>query len=231
MVGNIVDLDWYFDITIKGVYALDFIEAMKSLGQRELLITATTTRNRQAYFLSPKGNSNNWREFLKASSALPFLYKQGVKLAPQLNVSTVNQTQAKVDYPQADFYLDGGLAAPLPVRESYRRGARKIVVIRTVNADLHTQSAWLRNLKSWIYESGYCPKIVAYLVQHEHAYQEELTFIDNPPEDVEIIQIFAKDNLQSKQLSSTYMDLQHDYRAGIAAGNAFLQDNKESVLK
>jgi predicted patatin/cPLA2 family phospholipase len=229
--GNIVDLDWYFDKTIKGVFALDFIAATKSLGQRELLITATNSRNRQAYFLSPNGDSNNWRQFLKASSALPFLYKQGVKLAPRLTVSIVNQTEASVDYPQADFYLDGGLAAPLPVREAYRRGARKIVVIRTVNADLHTQSAWVRNLKSWVYESGYCPKIVGYLVQHEHAYQQELTFIDNPPEDVEIIQIFAKGNLQSKLLSSTYMDLQHDYRAGIAAGNTFLQDNKESVLK
>jgi predicted patatin/cPLA2 family phospholipase len=229
--GNIVDLDWYFDKTIKGVFALDFIAATKSLGQRELLITATNSRNRQGYFLSPNGDSNNWRQLLKASSALPFLYKQGVKLAPRLTVSTVNQTEASVDYPQADFYLDGGLAAPLPVREAYRRGARKIVVIRTVNADLHTQSAWVRNLKSWVYESGYCPKIVSYLVQHEHAYQQERTFIDNPPEDVEIIQIFAKDNLQSKQLSSTYMDLQHDYRAGIAAGNTFLQDNKESELK
>lgn len=229
--GNIVDLDWYFDKTIKGVFALDFTAATKSLGQRELLITATNSRNRQGYFLSPNGNSNNWRQLLKASSALPFLYKQGVKLAPGLTVSKVNQTEASVDYPQADFYLDGGLAAPLPVREAYRRGARKIVVIRTVNADLHTQSAWVRNLKSWVYESGYCPKIVGYLVQHEHAYQQELTFIDNPPEDVEIIQIFAKDNLQSKLLSSTYMDLQHDYRAGIAAGNTFLQDNKESVLK
>jgi predicted patatin/cPLA2 family phospholipase len=226
--GNIVDLDWYFDKTIKGVFALDFIAATKSLGQRELLITATNSRNRQGYFLSPDGDSNNWRQLLKASSALPFLYKQGVKLAPRLSVSTVNQTEASDDYPQADFYLDGGLAAPLPVREAYRRGARKIVVIRTVNADTHTQSAWVRNLKSWVYESGYCPKIVGYLVQHEHAYQQELTFIDNPPEDVEIIQIFAKDNLQSKQLSSTYMDLQHDYRAGIAAGNTFLQDKKRA---
>ena len=229
--GNIVDLDWYFDKTIKGVFALDFMAATKSLGQRELLITATNSRNRQGYFLSPNGDSSNWRQLLKASSALPFLYKQGVKLAPRLNVSTVKQTEASVDYPQADFYLDGGLAAPLPVRESYRRGARKIVVIRTVNADLHTPSAWVRNLKSWIYESAYCPRIVSYLVQHEHAYQQELTFIDDPPEDVEVIQIFAKNNLQSKQLSSTYMDLQHDYRAGIAAGNAFLQDNKEGVLK
>jgi predicted patatin/cPLA2 family phospholipase len=55
--------------------------------------------------------------------------------------------------------------------------------------------------------------------------------MDDPPEDVEVIQIFAKNNLQSRQLSSTYMDLQHDYRAGIAAGNAFLQDNKEGVWK
>ncbi len=226
--GNIVDLDWYFDKTIKGVFALDFMAATKSLGQRELLITATNSRNRQGYFLSPNGDSSNWRQLLKASSALPFLYKQGVKLAPRLNVSKVNQTETSVDYPQADFYLDGGLAAPLPVRESYRRGARKIVVIRTVNEDLHTQSAWVRNLKSWVYESGYCPKIVGYLVQHEHAYQQELTFIDNPPEDVEVIQIFAKNNLQSKQLSSTYMDLQHDYRAGIAAGNTFLQDKKRA---
>ncbi len=226
--GNIVDLDWYFDKTIKGVFALDFMAATKSLGQRELLITATNSRNRQGYFLSPNGDSSNWRQLLKASSALPFLYKQGVKLAPRLNVSKVNQTETSVDYPQADFYLDGGLAAPLPVREAYRRGARKIVVIRTVNADTHTQSAWVRNLKSWVYESGYCPKIVGYLVQHEHAYQQELTFIDNPPEDVEVIQIFAKNNLQSKQLSSTYMDLQHDYRAGIAAGNTFLQDKKRA---
>ena len=229
--GNIVDLDWYFDKTIKGVFALDFIAATKSLGQRELLITATNSRNRQGYFLSPKGDSNNWRQFLKASSALPFLYKQGVKLTQRLTGRSANQVEESSDFSQADFYLDGGLAAPLPVREAYRRGARKIVVIRTVNADLHTQSAWVRNLKSWVYESGYCPKIVSYLVQHEHAYQQELTFIDNPPEDVEIIQIFAKGNLQSKLLSSTYMDLQHDYRAGIAAGNTFLQDNKESVLK
>jgi predicted patatin/cPLA2 family phospholipase len=224
--GNVVDLDWYFDKTIQGIFALDFTAATKSLGQRELLITATNSRDRQGYFLSPKGDINNWRQLLKASSALPFLYKQGVKLTLRLNASSANQVEASNDYLQADFYLDGGLAAPLPVREAYRRGARKIIVIRTVNSDPHTQSAWVRNLKSWVYESGYCPKIVGYLVQYEYAYQQELTFIDNPPEDVEIIQIFAKDNLQSKLLNSTYVDLQHDYRSGLTAGNTFLQDNK-----
>jgi predicted patatin/cPLA2 family phospholipase len=221
--GDAVDLDWYFDETIQGSFALDFAAARKSLGQREFLITATNSRDRQGYYLSPNGDNSTWRQLLKASSALPFLYKQGVKIEPRLTVNLANQAQSSVEYPQADFYLDGGLAAPLPVREAYRRGARKIVVIRTVNADIYTQSAWVLKLKSWIYASEYCPKIVGYLVQHEHAYQQEINFIANPPEDVEIIQIFAKDNLQSKLLGSTNMDLQHDYRAGISAGNAFLQ--------
>jgi predicted patatin/cPLA2 family phospholipase len=220
--GNIVDLDWYFDKTIKGRFALDIKAAKRSLGQRELLITATNSRDRKGYFFRPNGDNNYWRQLLKASSALPFLYKEGVKLTPRFTVNSTNQAEARSDYPKTDFYLDGGLAAPLPVRESYRRGARKIVVIRTVNVDLPTESVWVHKLKSSIYVSRYCPKIIEYLVQHEHAYQKELDFIANPPEDVEIIQIFAENNLKSKLLGSTNMDLQHDYRAGIVAGNAFL---------
>lgn len=221
-----MDLDWYFNKTIQGTFALDFAAARESLGKRELLITATNARDRQGYFLSPNGDNNHWRKLLKASSALPFLYKQGVKIALSSTVSSVNQAEASVDRPQADFYLDGGLAAPLPVREAYRRGAREIVLIRTVNADFHAESAWVHKLKLWICASGYCPKTIDYLVQHEQAYQQELAFIDKPPEDLKIIQIFAKDNLQSKLLGSTDADLQHDYRAGIVAGNAFLQNRQ-----
>ncbi|MGK0410395.1 MAG: putative patatin/cPLA2 family phospholipase [Shewanella psychromarinicola] len=224
--GNVVDLDWYFEKTTQGSFALDFTAAAKSLGQRELLITATNSRDRQGYFIRPNGDNDHWRELLKASSALPFLYKQGVKLAPWLITSAANQAEASDDYPQEDFYLDGGLAAPLPVREAYRRGARKIVVIRTVNEDFHAQSAWVHKLKSWICVSGYCPKTIDYLVQHEQAYQQELAFIANPPEDVEIIQIFADDNLQSKLLGSTDVDLRHDYRSGITAGKAFLHNQQ-----
>jgi predicted patatin/cPLA2 family phospholipase len=38
--GNVVDLDWYFDQTTQGRFALDFTTAARSLGPRELLITA-----------------------------------------------------------------------------------------------------------------------------------------------------------------------------------------------
>ncbi|MCU8106298.1 patatin family protein [Shewanella sp. SM101] len=240
--GNVVDLDWYFEQTRQGMFKLDLNAATASLGHRQLLITTTNASDRKGYFLSPSSKSQ-WRELLKASSALPFLYKQGVKLTPWLSDRACNSDKASNNGAanhnasdnsasghgtalsegiDSDFYLDGGLAAPLPVREAYRRGARKIVVIRTVSEDFQAQSAWVHKLKSWLCVSSFCPKTIDYLVQHEQAYQDELDFIANPPEDVEIVQIFAAENLQSKLLGSTDADLRHDYHAGLSAGKQFL---------
>ena len=92
MGKHIVDLDWYFDKTKEVNRAIDFKTAKTSLGERELLITATNARDRKAYYLSPTGEEHQWRELLKASSALPFLYKQGVKLTPWLNAQAANET-------------------------------------------------------------------------------------------------------------------------------------------
>lgn len=223
--GNVVDLDWYFESTTAGSFALDLTAARKSLGQRELLIAATNSRNRQSYYLKPSGDNNYWRQLLKASSALPFLYRDGVKLNSFSSGNSINATESRDKFPQEDFYLDGGLSAPLPVRQAYERGARKIVVIRTVNADVNTQSTWILKLMSWINNSGYCPKSIDYLNQYMKAYQQELSFIDNPPNDVDIIQIFAEGHLHSSLLNSTREDLQHDYNAGINAGTDFLQSH------
>jgi predicted patatin/cPLA2 family phospholipase len=225
---NIIDLDWYFDKTTETNRAIDFNMAKQTLGPRQLLITTTNARDRKPYFLSPTGGSHQWRELLKASSALPFLYKKGVKLTPWLDVNAANQDDNQLLQPQADFYLDGGLAAPLPVREAYERGARIIVLIRTVDRDFQAQSAWVHKLRSWICTSTYCPKTIDYLVQHEQAYQHELAFIANPPADVEIIQIFAAQTLQSKLLGSTDSDLRHDHRLGLNAGKCFVEHYLES---
>lgn len=224
--GNVVDLDWYFESTIEGSFALDFKAARKSLGQRELLIAATNSRNRQSYYLQPNADNNHWRQLLKASSAFPFLYRHGVKLKPFSPVNSMNATEPCDELPQTDFYLDGGLSAPLPVRHAYECGARKIVVIRTVSANSNTQSSWALKLMSWIYDSGYCPQYIDYLNQHMKAYQQELNFIASPPNDAEIVQIFAPDNLHSRLIKSTREDLQHDHNTGIEAGKAFFESHK-----
>ncbi|MGB2707618.1 MAG: DUF6363 domain-containing protein, partial [Pseudoalteromonas nigrifaciens] len=189
-------------------------------------------RDRKPYFLAPTGESKQWRELLKASSALPFLYKQGVKLTPWMNTLAANEAELALEQVQpavADFYLDGGLAAPLPVREAYNRGARKIVVIRTVDINFQVQSAWVNKLRAFVCASGYCPKTIDYLLQHEQAYQEELEFIANPPEDVEIIQIFATEKLHSKLLGSSDNDLRFDHKLGLQAGRAYLAEQNPQI--
>ena len=229
MGKHIVDLDWYFDKTKEVNRAIDFKTAKTSLGERELLITATNARDRKAYYLSPTGEEHQWRELLKASSALPFLYKQGVKLTPWLNAQAANETNS-ITEPQEDFFLDGGLAAPLPVREAYNRGARKIVVIRTVDADFQAQSAWVQKLRSLATAAGYCPKTLDYLIQHEQAYLDELNFMTNPPSDVEIIQIFADETLHSKLLGSTNDDLRKDHKLGVKAGREYLKSQNARIV-
>jgi len=229
MGKHIVDLDWYFDKTKEVNRAIDFKTAKTSLGERELLITATNARDRKAYYLSPTCEEHQWRELLKASSALPFLYKQGVKLTPWLNAQAANET-TQINKAQEDFFLDGGLAAPLPVREAYNRGARKIVVIRTVDADFQAQSAWVQKLRTLATAAGYCPKTLDYLIQHEQAYLDELNFMANPPSDVEIIQIFADETLHSKLLGSTNDDLRKDHKLGVKAGREYLKSQNARIV-
>ncbi|WP_372763215.1 patatin family protein [Pseudoalteromonas sp.] len=226
MGKHIVDLDWYFEKATEANRALDFNAAQQNLAGRELLITATNVRNRKAYFLTPSNDSEHWLALLKASSALPFLYRQGVNLSPW----TASFADKHEHVPrESDFYIDGGLAAPLPVREAYRRGAEKIVVIRTVDSDFATQAAWLEKIRSFVNVSGYFPKTVDYLLQHEQAYQDELDFIANPPSDVEIIQVFAEDKLQSKLLGSANHELRNDYKLGLTAGEAFLAEQAKQL--
>jgi predicted patatin/cPLA2 family phospholipase len=230
MGKHIVDLDWYFEKTTEVNRALDFKTAKTSLGERELLITATNARDRKAYYLSPTGEGKQWRDLLKASSALPFLYKQGVKLTPWLGTKAANEAHLATEQSSEDFYLDGGLAAPLPVREAYNRGARKIVVIRTVDEHFQAQTAWVQKLRTFACASGYCPKTLDYLIQHEQAYLDELTFIANPPSDVEIIQIFADEKLHSKLLGSSNDDLRFDHKLGVKAGRAYLKSQNARIV-
>ena len=219
MGKHIVDLDWYFDKTQEANRLLDLDTAKSNVADREILFTATNSRDRKAYFLNPMKSQNNWVELIKASSALPLLYKQGVPLHTEIETKQAANT---------DFYLDGGLAAPLPVTEAYNRGATKIVVIRTVDEDFQAQSPWLQKLSAVMCATGTCPKTIDYLLQHEHAYQKELAFIENPPEGVEVIQIFAPNKLQSKLLGSTDAQLRHDYNLGKKAGIAFLEAESSS---
>lgn len=209
-----VDLDWYFDQVNTSVAGLDIEGAQARLAQRQLYFSATRSSDRRAEFFSP--DKHNWLDMLKASSALPILYKGGVKIGEH-------------------YYVDGGLSAPLPVEAAYQRGARHITVLRTntnvntnVNTDNNTDGAaprspWAHKLKAMLCNQHYCPKILDLIIHHEDSYRRNLDFIHNPPADVEIHQVFAEQPLASSLVGSQPQALQHDYRLGQRAGQRYLQ--------
>lgn len=211
-----VDLDWYFDqVNVNKLgelspHHLDIHKGIEQLRERQLLISATNSSNYQAQFFTP--NKDNWLTLLKASSALPLLYRQGVKI-------------------NGEFQVDGGLSAPLPVEEAYKRGAKKIVVLRTLPKEYSANTPWVNRLKSWVCTSNQCPKALDFFIHHEYVYRDALRFIESPPDDLEIIQIFPEQNLKSKLIGSKKLALQSDYLQGKQAGAAFIRQHSETLLQ
>lgn len=207
--GNTVDLDWFFEQTQQPNYMLNISQGMKNLSQRQILFTATRIKDYQARYFSP--DSQNWLTLLKASSALPFLYKQGVEI-------------------DNEYHLDGGLAAPLPVEEAYNRGARKIIVIRTTPQGSNACTPWLHRLRGWLKQHHANVKLVDYYAHHEKVYQRAEKFIQNPPSDLIITQIFPTSELASNLIGSTKIQLEHDYLSGKEIGRQLLLSDKLDFL-
>jgi len=202
-----VDLDWYFKQVDQGEHRLNVGCGEERLQSRKLLFSATKISDRSATFFEP--SKDNWLTVLKASSALPILYKKGVQI-------------------DDDYYVDGGLSAPIPVEEAYQRGAKRIVVIRTIPKDTNVQSPWAHKLKSMLCNANRCPKVLDLITHHENAYQKTLEFIEQPPKGIEIVQIYPEQALASSLVGSSDESLNNDYDLGIRAGLGFLKRYERS---
>lgn len=199
--GHVVDLDWYFSQIKQADHKLNIDAALTRLQGRKLLFSATRLRDYKAQYFTP--NKDNWLTLLKASSALPFLYRQGVDI-------------------DGEFHVDGGLSAPIPVQQAYHFGAKVIVVIRTVPHAHHKHSDLMYKVKHWISHSHHCPKPIDFMLHNEDAYDSALAFIDRPPKDIKIIEIHPKHALASRILGSHDDELEQDYDAGKQAAIDFL---------
>jgi predicted patatin/cPLA2 family phospholipase len=210
MGKHAVDLDWYFKQIDQSENKLNVGCGEERLTRRKLLFSATKADDRSAAFFEP--TKDNWLTVLKASSALPILYKKGVKIDDH-------------------YYVDGGLSAPIPVEEAYQRGAKRIVVIRTVPKDADVQSPWAHKLKSLLCSTNRCPKILDLITHHENAYQQTLDFIEQPPKGIEIVQIYPEKALASSLVGSSHESLNDDYHLGFNAGFNFLKSYQDSYTK
>jgi predicted patatin/cPLA2 family phospholipase len=203
-LGNrgVLDLDTYFARLIDDpAFCFPCGKLDWLAGRRQLVFVATSLTNLSATYLEP--DSSSLLTHMKASSAVPFLYKGGVSV-------------------DSEILVDGGVADPVPVRRAHALGATRIVVVRTVPVN-DTASCWRERLRTFRLDKA-IPTIMAEMIdRHEQAYADALQFIAEPPTGVEILQIAPEKPLRSYVFGSRSDALLADYTSGYRAGDTALE--------
>lgn len=198
--GHLMDLDWLWEITIDKLRLdLDVIENSPS----EFVIGMTEIKSGQIKYVVP--TKDNLETVLKASSAVPIFYRNPV-------------TIDSVDY------WDGGVTDPIPVREAVRRGAKKIVVIRSRKK--HFKMADKNKLIAQLGFRKY-PKMGEAVLNRPSVYNETINYLRESKDDVEIIEVCPPDGFQTGRLTKDKNTLDMDYALGFRTGEALAKDLKK----
>lgn len=193
-VGNrgIIDLDSYFARSLNDPdYLLPYQRITKVQTQRRLYFVATDMESLEPVYLEP--DESNVVEYLKASSAVPFLYKPGVSFGDRI-------------------LLDGGIADPTPIKRAIDQGARRMILIRTSSQS--TEPGWRYRLDQFRKLRALPTQMIRMLERHEQAEHEAEHFINNHDAEFEIVTVKPEKPLKSQVFGSRSDDLVTDYKIG-----------------
>jgi len=194
---GVIDLDRYFEATeFDPEYRLPYQRISSVQKHRRLLFVATNRETMQPVYLQPDRQSVI--NCVKASSAVPFLYKAPVSIGGQQLV-------------------DGGVADPLPILKAIDLGATHIVVIRTVSKD-KMQSSWRQRIDALPVRRALPGALMKMLKTHDQAYTRAIEIIQQPPEAVKVISIAPERSLRSHAFGSSSEAIVHDYETGRQCG-------------
>ncbi|SNY68758.1 patatin family protein [Enterobacter sp. CC120223-11] len=198
--GNLIDLDWLVEATAsKMPLAMDVAARHFDGGKAFYMCASRADDYSPGYFFPTR---ENWMDQIRASSAIPGFYRSGVTL------DGVN-------------WLDGGVSDAIPVQEAVKRGAKTVVVIRTVPSQMYYTPQWFKRMERWLGESSLQP-FVNLVQHHEKTYHAIQQFIEKPPGKVRILEIYPPKPLQSMALGSRLPALLEDYNVGRQCGRYFL---------
>ena len=208
LTGNALNLDWYFKQVKSPTYQLDLSTARENAKRRKLRFATTSLETIETKLLDP--TKTGWIKSLKASSAIPLLYRPGVRV-------------------RGKAYIDGGVTAPVPVREAYQLGAQKAIVIRTSKTADSPITQFIGRARPVFNKTNWYPRTLSWLDAHESSYAQAQRFIEKPPKDFSVVEIYPPQPLRSKLLGSTAEDLIADYKMGFEVGKKFLE-NRETLF-
>jgi len=196
--GHMMDLDYLWD-AMREEEPLD-VERIISR-RKTFLIVATSVETGGPIYLEP--TKEDCLICLKASSAVPLLYRGFVTLG-------------------GSRMVDGGVSDPIPAMEAYRRGARRIVVIRT-RPPAYVKTKGFENYIS-SFATRRWPRLSRAILNQADTYRRCVGFILNPPPDAEIWQIAPPAPLKSTRMTRDKELLLADYETGRRAGEEFMKN-------
>ena len=196
--GDMMNLDWMWNVTLE---ELGIDKSALKADSRPFFLGVTRQDNGQAEYHLP--DVDDLAETMKASSALPVLYRNGVSL---------NGIQ----------YVDGGVSDALPVAEAIKRGAKKIMILRSQPASYQKPRGRFSALTRKMLKET--PGLIEPMLTREVRYNQTLALINNPPPGIEIIQVCPPETFKLKRLSRSPAPLRHAYELGIEAG-------KEAIIR
>ncbi|HEY5145297.1 MAG TPA: patatin family protein [Polyangiaceae bacterium] len=195
--GHTLDLDWLWD-AIEREDPLDRRAAAAS--PVEYALVATCVRTGEPRYLSP--GADDMLEALKASCALPVLYRKTISLG-------------------GERYVDGGLSDPIPVREAYRRGARTIIVVRSRAAEFVKNARVGNRFGAWAMRHE--PGVARACRRAASVYRDAVAFMKAPPAGCHVIQVAPATSLATGRTSRDRDALHRDYALGRALGREAIE--------
>jgi predicted patatin/cPLA2 family phospholipase len=201
--GDWVDFDWLWHTTQREI-PLDCAKLAAS--PVKLVVSTTSYATGEPVFLEPC--ASDLMQSLKSSCALPLLCR-----------STAHVGEQRL--------LDGGIAAPIPVQEAYRRGARRIIVLRSRPAHFIKRKSKLGQLAAFAFRAS--PPLARALRSSHLAYRSAVAFMANPPRDCSIIQVAPTSHLSTRRTTQNMRALEMDFALGRDAGRRVIQSWHETV--
>ena len=193
--GHYMDLDWLWD-TFASEEPLD--QDAIAARRTELIAVATCAHTANPIYLSIK--APNIHDHLKASCALPLLYRGPVRI-------------------DQHSLVDGGLVDPIPAREAHRRGARRILVIRsrpsaTVKRDGRLDGAIAALLRAQ-------PAVANASRLTARRYREAVAFLQSPPPDTQLLELAPDRPLATGRTTQDLKALRTDYQLGLQVAERY----------
>ncbi len=193
--GHALDLDWLWERTISEI-RLD----LETFSRQDIpfYVAATNALTGGAEYF--KGEAETLEQLIKASSALPVLYRG----FPEFNSSPMS---------------DGGIADPIPVIKAYEMGGRDITVLLSRPAGYRKKESRFPFLTDLMLKDK--KALSAAMKKRSIVYNRAIDFIENPPAGCRINVLAPPSDFSVGRTTTDRDKLDAGYMMGIEAGREF----------